>query len=254
MNGTQLKILALILMLVDHIAEFIPFTPIWFHYIGRLSAPVFMFCMIWGVYYTHNRKLYLTRMYMFGVIMALMNIICNNLYKNPYTYISNNIFVTLLLIGILCSIFDIRKQNRKKGNIYLIMFIIFQIISTLICALLSMFINLKDVIMFFSALIPNILLCEGSFIFVIFGVILYYTKENKIKFSLIYTLFSSIFLLSAILSGKGLFNDQCQWMMIGALPLLLFYNNKKGIGLKYLFYIFYPVHIFLLFWIGNIFF
>ncbi|WP_414637085.1 TraX family protein [Acetobacterium sp.] len=43
-------------------------------------------------------------------------------------------------------------------------------------------------------------------------------------------------------------------MMITTLPLMLLYNGEKGMGLKYLFYIFYPLHIVLLFFIGNIYF
>lgn len=45
MTSTSLKVIALILMLLDHIGQFIPGTPLWLHWLGRLSAPVFMFCM-----------------------------------------------------------------------------------------------------------------------------------------------------------------------------------------------------------------
>jgi uncharacterized protein involved in cysteine biosynthesis len=48
MSSTVLKLIALILMLIDHVAEFIPGIPVWFHWLGRISAPLFMFCMIWG--------------------------------------------------------------------------------------------------------------------------------------------------------------------------------------------------------------
>lgn len=41
-------------------------------------------------------------------------------------------------------------------------------------------------------------------------------------------------------------------MMIAALPLMLTYNGKKGQGYKWLFYVFYPVHIFLLYWLGGL--
>lgn len=48
MSSTLLKLIALIFMFIDHIAEFIPGTPIWFHWIGRISAPIFFFCMTLG--------------------------------------------------------------------------------------------------------------------------------------------------------------------------------------------------------------
>ena len=39
MSSFGLKILALILMVIDHIAQFLPGMPIWMHWIGRLAAP-----------------------------------------------------------------------------------------------------------------------------------------------------------------------------------------------------------------------
>ncbi|WP_410797459.1 TraX family protein [Niallia circulans] len=42
-----------------------------------------------------------------------------------------------------------------------------------------------------------------------------------------------------------------QWMMISALPLLYFYNGKRGVRLKYFFYFFYPIHIIILYFIGT---
>ncbi|WP_100042808.1 TraX family protein [Lacrimispora sphenoides] len=41
MSSTSLKILAAILMLIDHIGEFIPGMPIYLRWFGRISAPIF---------------------------------------------------------------------------------------------------------------------------------------------------------------------------------------------------------------------
>lgn len=43
-----------------------------------------------------------------------------------------------------------------------------------------------------------------------------------------------------------------QWLMIAALPVMLRYNNKKGVGIKYFFYIFYPAHTFILFYLADL--
>ena len=49
-----------------------------------------------------------------------------------------------------------------------------------------------------------------------------------------------------------LFHQAYQWMEIFALPLMLCYNGQKGRGYKYLFYIFYPAHVAVLFYLGNL--
>ena len=40
-NSFQLKIIMIIIMFVDHVGQFIPGSPLWLHYIGRVAAPVF---------------------------------------------------------------------------------------------------------------------------------------------------------------------------------------------------------------------
>ena len=55
----QLKWLALVLMVFDHIHYFFEFTgkvPEWFSMLGRLSAPLFLFCLLEGFAHTRNRK------------------------------------------------------------------------------------------------------------------------------------------------------------------------------------------------------
>jgi len=49
MTTFSLKILALVFMVIDHIGLFFPDAPIWFRYIGRMSAPIFIFCMVTGL-------------------------------------------------------------------------------------------------------------------------------------------------------------------------------------------------------------
>ena len=43
MSNTTLKVIATIAMLIDHIFYFFPGIPHVFHWIGRVSAPIFLF-------------------------------------------------------------------------------------------------------------------------------------------------------------------------------------------------------------------
>ncbi len=54
MSSFTLKMLALTFMVIDHVAQFIPGMPVWMHWIGRLAAPVFIFCSIWSFSYTKD--------------------------------------------------------------------------------------------------------------------------------------------------------------------------------------------------------
>lgn len=46
MSTSALKWTALVLMVLDHLGEFFPGQiPLWFRYLGRMSAPLFLFCL-----------------------------------------------------------------------------------------------------------------------------------------------------------------------------------------------------------------
>jgi len=291
MSSTTLKLIALLFMIIDHIAEYIPGAPIWFHWIGRVSAPIFFFCMAWGFYYTHNRKRYLLRLYLCGVIMAIINVILQNIFRLG---IHNNIFVTLFLSALLIYIFDTIKENRKKGIRMLIGLILWQIVNTCILVLLfdvaGIYFNKYMDENFYTAIFANCILNEGGIMFVLLGILFYYSKDNKLKLAITYIGFSFIYtilyatniaarillvfkgfhlkiiynMLQIILCGILQVNFfpkygipfytiiNYYWMIIGALPFLILYNNKRGKGLKYFFYLFYPIHIYLLYIIGNL--
>ena len=72
-SGFTLKYLALIFMVLDHIHYFFGFTgkiPLLFSQLGRLAAPLFLFCVIEGFTHTHDRKKYFLRIYLISVLMG----------------------------------------------------------------------------------------------------------------------------------------------------------------------------------------
>ena len=59
LTETGLKWIALVTMVLDHIHYFFGFTgavPEWFSMAGRVSAPLFLFCLVEGFTHTHSRK------------------------------------------------------------------------------------------------------------------------------------------------------------------------------------------------------
>lgn len=73
-SETTIKIIAMISMLIDHIALCIPY--IWMHQdvyrimrnIGRIAFPIFCFCIIEGYYHTSDVKKYILRLFIFALI------------------------------------------------------------------------------------------------------------------------------------------------------------------------------------------
>jgi len=254
MSSNIIKWIALLLMVIDHIGEFLPGSNIYFRYVGRLSFPLFLFGVIWSLYYTHDRGKYLLRLYVAGVIMAVLDLCFNNVVDQPYRYITNNIFITFLLTGIIIHVIEKLIYLREEGIKLAIAFIILQVISTLGCILAESWVSLYGIKNFVGAILPNIIWNEGSIFFIILGIVMYFTKENKIVMSVCYCTFSLFFLAKCLpnLTYEDVWFRNYQWMMIFALPIMLCYNQKKGSSTKYFFYVFYPIHIIILYIVGNI--
>ena len=67
LNSNHLKIIAIIAMTIDHLADLLypnmqnNIVPIILHVIGRLTAPIMFFFICEGYHYTKNLKKYITR-------------------------------------------------------------------------------------------------------------------------------------------------------------------------------------------------
>lgn len=290
MSTTTLKIIALIFMIIDHIGVYIPNTSVFFRWIGRISAPIFLFCATYGFYYTSEKKLYLKRLYFFSILMGIIRY-CLNTFSEPiFQTIDSNIFHSLFGIFSFLYIWELKdNQNRKK---ILVFYFLWQLITTeffMICSLIYWNDELNKVVI--APITGSLYGIEGGILFFLLGLIIYFTKNNKKKLIFYYLafvlivniiqllnilvriryridrfhqlseyyveFFENVINLNAIgftqITPNYLFDSDYQWMMIGAIPFFLLYNHQKGNGYKYFFYFFYPLHIVFLFILGNFF-
>ena len=245
MNTFTLKIIALIFMVIDHIGFYFEAAPPWFRSIGRLSYPIFLFCMIWGLTYTKNRKAYLVRLYLASICMSLFCYLISSFIPAPTGLANHNIFISMFIVGVLITTIELCKKDPRKGLLVTEIIFIVQLLYAVLPSLLPLTQNISGNIL--AGIIPSIIVNEYGFNFIILGVLMYFLKEDKTIFSIMYILFCACqFILEKFgLAGTG------QYLMIFALPFILIYNNEKGPSLKYFFYIFYPAHIFILFYISN---
>lgn len=297
MNIFTIKIIALILMLMDHIGEFFPGSPIWFRWLGRLAAPLFVYALAVGFRHTRNRKKYLLRLYLANVGMIFFNQIMHILQRKldyvVYEPTNHNIFTTLFCAGVLICIWENRKE-KKKFLTYIGIYIFWQAMLIKLAILVETYdylwygnARLETVLRtdYIFPLLGGIWDVEGGVFFIALGVCLYCAVEDRWKLTLYYILFCGTYLLMCegdILyrimnrfsfwgyhkladiiyvgswstgiplgtSDLSLLTEFYQWMMIGALPIMLACNGKRGKSLKWLFYAAYPLQFLVLYGIS----
>ncbi|HEK9100652.1 conjugal transfer protein TraX [Bacillus pfraonensis] len=229
LNAFQLKIFAMILMVIDHVYTYIPGMPMWMHHPGRIVAPIFFYFVVEGFFYTRNRTKYATRVFMWAAIMFAGSALIQYLFPSD-SGLSNNIFLSLGLGIVLLIAIDYTKRTKN----YLV-----GIPAAIIAAALGMF-------------------TEASFMGVIMTLIFYFFREKKMWLIITYMVLSLLEVPSLLIDGEiftqmGMFGFNNQWMMVFALPFILLYNGERGLNnafTKYMFYIFYPVHLWIIYTIG----
>lgn len=90
----DLKLLACVTMLIDHIgAIFFPAAQ-WLRIIGRLSFPLYAFLLAEGIHYTRNSLKYGMRLLLVAILTELPY---DLLFRGQFTWAKNSVMITLLL-------------------------------------------------------------------------------------------------------------------------------------------------------------
>ena len=245
MSTFALKITALILMFLDHTGLYFEGAPVWFRWLGRASYPLFLFSMVWGYHYTRNRKKYLLRLYLMSIFMTGFMYFIKIRFNAVVDYGYHNIFLSMFLVGVLISTIELFIKDRKKGGILIGVIVLVQILYYMLPRFFPFLRSLSGDTL--TGVIPNLAMNEYGLEFVALGVLMYFLKEQKDVFTAVYLIFC-ICQFSEEMLAVG---TATQWLMVLALPFMLSFNNQKGSGLKYFFYVFYPAHTFLLFYAAN---
>lgn len=241
LDRTQLKILAIIAMVVDHTAwGFVDFmSPLGqgMHIFGRLTLPIMCFFIAEGYKHTKNLQEYVYRMLAFSAISVIPFYI---FFHEEYGYRQNIIFD--LTLALLCLCISEGKVFKRWMKVCLITLLV--LISLVIGGWVVM---------------P-----------IIYVFIFYYGRDFKdkaIKFTGATVLMSAVLLVMIVLNQQYHFS-QYNWTVqerlyllgfVFALIPLYFYNGERGKDLfggsgvgRYFFYIFYPSHFLLLAYIRHI--
>lgn len=216
MSSFVLKIIAIITMFIDHVGYLIFGEFSVFNYIGRIAFPIFAFQISEGYIHTRNLKKYFLRLFIFALISQIPFMLFNKLVSNQF---SLNIFFTLLL-GLACIYIYDKSKHKIVGIIVSIML----------------------------AFIAQYTHCDYGFYGVAIIFLFYLFKDDITKSSIAFILATTIKYLTSIF--KYGFYDIYLYLLISTLIPIIFislYNGKKGKDTKYLLYLFYPIHLLLIY-------
>lgn len=218
LDGTMLKMIALVSMLVDHVGDMFFPEVMWMRMIGRLAMPLFSFCIAEGYAHTRNPKKYLMRM---GIFALVSEIPFDLAFGGKIGLDHQNIMFTFLLSIIAIMLFDkILGEKNPQTDKYSIYRAVIAILSVALISILS-------------------LITKADYtVFAVLGVFLFYVLRHK--HHLVRCGIGVAFL--AMTRTMGYYSATG----FSIIPLAL-YNGKRGKGMKWLFYAFYPGHLLLLY-------
>lgn len=230
MTSFALKIIALISMSFDHFGDAFIGHFSFLNLIGRLAFPIFAFQISEGYIHTKSIRKYFMRLFIFAIISQLpFNLFLQKV--SPTSTCELNIFFTLLL-GLICMIIYDFFINLK-GKI--LEYKLFNIEIRSIIGIVASFI---------IAYIGEILHVDYGFWGVIVIFSFYLFKNNKLAMIISYISLCIIrYGVFIILTGFYInYIYSCIFTILSIL-LIALYNGKQGYKVKYLLYLFYPIHL-----------
>ena len=227
-TANKLKIIAAILMFFDHFVTVFfahnEMISLVFRLLGRTAAPVFCFFIAQGFYYTSNVRKYLFRL----LVLAVISHFPYNLAFGLSLFRATSV-VWPLALGLLA----LASIKNEKINL------VFKILIAAACCALSYTANWNFVAVLWVLAFG---LFHGNF------------KRQIAAFCII----GIVFHLAPQFYRFGFFHERFpQWFQLGiflALPLLAMYNGKPGKKYAFMiwfFYVFYPVHLMVLYLLKN---
>lgn len=224
LNSNHLKLIAIIAMTIDHIADLIyPGMPNniisnILHIIGRLTAPIMFFFICEGFYLYKNLKKYILRLFLFAII-------------SHFAY---------------CFAFGINYIPFSSGNIFNQTSIMWSLAWSVVALYIIYKTNLKEWQKWILIILINIITFSSDWSCIaVMSILSMYSNRGNLKKQIISMSFW--ILIYAIISY--LFVSKIYGLItLGVLlvyPLLKVYNGKKGKlnWLKWFFYIYYPLHL-----------
>jgi len=241
LNGFQIKLIAIITMVIDHTGMIFFPRIIVFRIIGRIAFPLFAFFIAEGFRHTRSVKKYLFRLFLCAILFqipdwvfgseAMRRIFISWGWESvPIINYELNIFATLFLGLAAISLFEKLKEKH---------------IAYSWLAVTAM------------AAIAQIIGADYGAYGVLFIIVFYIAERNMIKILIGWIILHASYAAyevysSYAASGIIAFPHSIQLFSLLSIGIIALYNGERGRKMKYFFYLFYPLHMIVLYVIDYI--
>ena len=231
MNRNQIKYIAIVAMLMDHIAHVFSnyfqnyswgfaLTFI-FRFFGRITAPVMCWFIVQGFEHTSSRKNYAIRLLIFTLVAQVPYMLVR---KDVEVFAGLSVIYTLLVSFLMLCVLESKLETFPKWVIII-------------------------------ALIALSMLGDWAIFAPLMVLFFYFFKDDRKRLLLFYSLAAASLVVTdvVILYVRHYYWYQELWQlgMFLFIPLFLLYNGERGSSHpfhKWFFYVFYPLHLMIL-WI-----
>ncbi|MDR2964501.1 MAG: conjugal transfer protein TraX [Treponema sp.] len=235
LTANKLKVFAIIVMFLDHFATvFFPSNVIItliFKLLGRMAAPIFCFFIAQGYHYTSNLKKYTIRLLAFAAISHIPYLLA--FHPNNLVFGLGFLKATSVILPLAMGLIALAAIKSSKIHIIL-----------------------KPVIL--AACCAVSYTANWNYIAVLWVVAFGLFHGNFLRQSIAFCIICVFYLLIQPFRLYGIFHETYpQWQQFGiflSLLLLAMYNGqpgKKSPAMKWIFYIFYPAHLILLYLLNQ---
>ena len=227
MTGNQLKIIALASMTVDHIGVVLFPQVTLLRVIGRLAFPIFAYMLAEGCFYTHSKRRYLAGLVVVGVL-------CQVVYFIAMGSLEQSIMTTLAL-GAL-TVYALQECAGRRTWLGVLLLVLALALDVFACVLLPQLLPATDYRVDYGlagVLLPALVYLPR--------IALPHADARTLRRAML--LACGIGLVLVALTTRGAI-AWVQWFGLAALALLACYDGRRGTwGMKYLFYVYYPLHL-----------
>ncbi len=221
-SGNQLKIFALIVMTFDHVGAHILDNYIPFRIIGRLSFPIFAYMIAEGCHYTKHKLKYLLTIFSLGTV-------CQVFYTLHFGKWNMNIFMTFTLSILIIYALDFAKESRD----YLVWCV------PMVMVVFALFV---------TSVLPDVY--QGTSFHIDYG---FFGVMLPVMVSLSDKKLFKILLFTIGLCFLCIDLEPIQWWSILTVIPISLYTGKRGkLKIKYLFYVYYPAHLLVIYGISEL--